>query len=313
MVILYSKLKIKTMYKQSFSLLWLLSLLLLLIILTAMPSVLRAQSSSYSFSVARSGHGPALILLPGLYCSGEVWKETVARYEDRYTCYSLTLPGFAGQPAIHSDSILATVAGEIARYIVENHLQKPLVVGHSLGGWLALDIAVRNPGLLGGIVCVSSAPFLPGLSMGNDISVDSTSKIGAMIKGYMTHQTPEQALQSERGILPTMIRDSGKINEVLDMGVRCDQATQGECMYELFSTDLRAQLNNIQCPVLVLGDWVSYKAYGATRENVMEKYRQQFSKAPHVKIALSDTSRHFIMFDEPTWFFGQVDDFLAGR
>jgi N-formylmaleamate deformylase len=298
------------MYKPSFSSPLLLSLLTILVMLTARPTTLRAQSSSYSFAVARTGHGPALILLPGLYCSGEVWKETVAHYEDRYTCYSLTLPGFAGQPAIHSDSILATVADDIARYIKENHLGKPLVVGHSLGGWLALDIAVKNPGLLGGIVCVSSSAFLPGLSMGNDISVDSTSKIGAMIKGYMSRQTPEQAMQSERSILPTMIRDSGKVNEVLKMAVRCDPATQGECMYELFSTDLRAQLNNIQCPVLVLGDWVAYKEYGATRENVMEKYRQQFSKAPHVQIVLSDTAKHFIMFDEPIWFFGEVDDFF---
>jgi pimeloyl-ACP methyl ester carboxylesterase len=83
-------------------------------------------------------------------------------------------------------------------------------------------------------------------------------------------------------------------------------------MYELFSSDLRDQLYNIQCPVLVLGDWAAYKEYGATRENVMEKYRQQFSKVLHVKIAMSDTAKHFIMFDEPRWFFGQVDDFLAG-
>jgi N-formylmaleamate deformylase len=295
------------MYKKC---LFLLPMLVLFIVL---PGRMQAQSSHYSFSVEKAGHGPALILIPGLYCSGEVWKETVARYQDRYTCYSLTLPGFAGQPAIHTDTLLAMVAREIGRFIVENKLYKPLIVGHSLGGWLALDVAVVNPGVPGGIVCVSSSPFLPGLAMGNDIAVDSARKIGAQIKGYMVGQTPEQIRAGQKYVLPTMMRDSQRISEVTEMAVRCDAATQGECMYELFGIDLRPEMNKVQCPVLVLGDWVSYKSYGATRENTMEKYQQQFAKAPHVSIALSDTSRHFIMFDEPVWFFGEMDKFLAGR
>ncbi len=286
------------------------SLLIVLASVMAMPNVLHAQGG-YSFSVEKSGHGPAMILIPGLYCSGAVWKETVARYQDRYTCYSLTLPGFAGQPAIHADTLLTAIARDIARFIVENKLQKPLVVGHSLGGWMAIDLAVTHPGLVGGIVCVSSAPFLPALSMGNDMTLDSARKTGAMIKGYMVGQTPAQTRTSENYILPTMIRDSVRINEVMDMAVRSDAPTQGQVMYELFSIDLRPEMGKVQCPVLVLGDWVSYKDYGATRENVMIKYQQQFAKAPHVDIRLNDTAKHFIMFDEPAWFFGQVDQFLA--
>jgi pimeloyl-ACP methyl ester carboxylesterase len=294
------------MYKKSF-------FLLLVFFLMVLSHRVHAQSSTYSFSVERTGHGPAMILIPGLYCSGEVWKETVARYQDRFTCYSLTLPGFAGQPAIHTDTLLATVAREIGRFIVENKLRKPLIVGHSLGGWLALEVAVTNPGLIGGIVCVSSSPFLPGLAMGDNITIDSARNIGTQIKGYMVGQTPEQIRAGQKYVLPTMMRDSQRISEVTEMAVRCDAATQGECMYELFSIDLRPEMNKIQCPVLALGDWASYKSYGATRENTMEKYQHQFAKAPHVSIALSDTSKHFIMFDEPAWFFGEMDKFLAAR
>ena len=267
-------------------------------------------AADYSFSVEKSGHGPAMILIPGLYCSGDVWKETVAHYKDHYTCYSLTLPGFAGQAPIHADTLLTAITRDIARFIVQNHLQKPLVVGHSLGGWVALDLAVENPGLLGGVICVSSAPFLPGLSMGSDVSIDSTRKVGAMIKGYMVGQTPEQIRQGQVYVLPTMIRDTVHINEVMKMAVRCDPATQGEVMYELFSLDLRSAMNKVQCPVLVLGDWSSYKSYGATRENVTEKYQQQFGKVPHVSIRLNDDAKHFIMYDEPAWFFGEIDKWM---
>jgi N-formylmaleamate deformylase len=287
--------------------------LLLVFFFMVLSHGVRAQSSAYSFSVEKAGHGPAMILIPGLYCSGEVWKETVGRYQDRYTCYSITLPGFAGQPAIHTDTLLATVARQIGRFIVENKLHKPLIVGHSLGGLLALEVAVTYPGLAGGIVCVSSAPFLPGLAMGDNITIDSARRIGAQIKGYMVGQTAEQIRAGQKYVLPTMMRDSQRISEVTEMAVRCDAATQGQVMYELFSLDLRPEMNKVQCPVLVLGDWASYKSYGATRENTMEKYQHQFAGAPHVRIALSDTSKHFIMFDEPVWFFGEMDKFLAAR
>ena len=272
-----------------------------------------AGVAAYSFAVEKTGHGPAMILIPGLFSSGDVWKETVAHYKDRYTCYSLTLPGFAGQPPIHSDTLLTAISREIGRFIVQNKLQKPLVVGHSLGGWVALDVAVNNPGLLGGVICVSSAPFLPALSMGSDISMDSARKVGVMIKGYMVGQTQEQIRQSQNYVLPTMIRDTDRINEVMGMAVHSDPATQGEVMYELFSIDLRQEMSKVQCPVLVLGDWVSYKSYGATRENTMEKYQQQFARAPHVTIRLNDSSKHFIMYDEPQWFTGEIDKFLAAR
>jgi N-formylmaleamate deformylase len=292
------------MYKQLIALTMVLTL--------SLPRMVKAQFS-YSFSAQKTGQGPAMILIPGLYCSGNVWEETVRHYKDRYTCYSLTLPGFAGQPSIHADSLLVTIAGEIVRFIRENKLQRPLLVGHSLGGWLVLEVAIQQPQLVGGIVCVSSGPFLPGLAMGNQVSLDSTRAIGKMIKGYMAVQTPEQIRQSQKSFLGMMIRDSARIREVTEMAVKSDPATQGEVMYELYSTDLRPEMHKVRCPVLVLGDWIAYKSYGATRENVLEKYQQQFAGAGSVTIGISDSSRHFIMYDEPGWFLGELDKFLAKR
>jgi pimeloyl-ACP methyl ester carboxylesterase len=302
----------------------------------AAPAQPRVSSSpaprQYSFAVKKEGHGPALILIPGLYCSGDVWQETVNHYKDRYTCYSLTLPGFAGQPPLsdvaktanaqqgtnaqqgeNASGILARVAEEIAVFVKEEGIQKPIIIGHSLGGWLALEIETTHPGLAGGIVCVSSAPFLPALSMGDDISLDSARKTGVIIRRYMSAATPAQTAAAQHATLAFMIRDSSNIAKVVPMAVKSDPATQAEVMYELFSTDLRGSMNEVRCPVLVLGDWIAYKSFGATRENTLEKYQHQFAKAAQVSIALSDNSKHFIMFDEPEWFFTQVDPFLVSR
>ena len=52
-----------------------------------------------SFSVQRVGNGKqAIILIPGFACSGEVWEQTVDSLQNNYSCYILTMPGFAGIP-----------------------------------------------------------------------------------------------------------------------------------------------------------------------------------------------------------------------
>ncbi len=267
----------------------------------------------YPFAVEKTGSGKPMILIPGLYSSGKVWDETVAHFKNNHECYEITLPGFAGQPAIRSDSILKTMAVQLANFIRQNKLVKPILVGHSLGGVLILLIGEMYPDLPGGLIVVSSAPFLPGLAMSPDVTVDSSRKIGLMIKNAMKAMTPEQIRQSQQYTLPAMIHDSAKIALVKEMAIKSDSYTQGEVMYELFSMDLRPVMKNISCPILVLGDWVSYKKYGASRENVMKNYTAQFSLAPKTTIALNDSSYHFIMYDEPDWFYHQTEGFLAGH
>jgi pimeloyl-ACP methyl ester carboxylesterase len=273
---------------------------------------------SQSFAVSKSGQGSPLIFIPGLDCSGDVWKDAVAHFSSGHTCYVLTLPGFAGRPPINGNNILGTVVSQLADFVRENHIQKPVIVGHSLGGWVALAFGIAHPDLPGGLVIVSSAPFLPALSMGTGIALDSAAKIGLLIKNAMLRQSPDQVAAYQKMYLPTLIRDSARINEVTAMAVASDQPTQGEVMYELFSGDLRPSVGQIHCPILALADWSAYKAYGATaattKANLTEQYKKlSQANGANLTIAINDNSKHFIMYDEPQWFYEQVDGWLSGK
>ena len=277
-----------------------------------------SQPSHYSFAVSKSGQGSPLIFIPGLDCGGEVWKDAAAHFSNGHTCYVLTLPGFAGQPPIAGKDILGTVVNQLADYIRENHLSKPVIIGHSLGGWVALDFGIQYPDLAGGLVIVSSAPFLPALAMSPSISVDSAAKIGMQIKNGMSGQNPAQVAAGQKMYLPTMIRDSARIEEVAAMAARSDQPTQGEVMYELFSRDLRPSMGQIRCPVLALQDWSAYKAYGSTAASVKANLEDQYKDLSRtggatLTIAINDSSKHFIMYDEPQWFYRQVEEWLGAR
>lgn len=56
-------------------------------------------AEDYSFSVIKSGIGKkSVIFIPSFASSGDVWKEAVAELGTHYTCYVLTMAGFAGVP-----------------------------------------------------------------------------------------------------------------------------------------------------------------------------------------------------------------------
>src|ERR1700733_4649813 len=119
------------------------------------------DSRSYSpksFTVDVHGEGRPIILIPGLGCPGSVWDDTVAHLTG-YQTHVLTLAGFAGQPRIHKP-LSATVRRELVRYIRSRRLRAPIVVGHSLGGFIAYWLAASEPELIGGVIVVDAGPAL---------------------------------------------------------------------------------------------------------------------------------------------------------
>src|SRR5262249_21387662 len=105
------------------------------------------------FTVRVAGHGPAMILVPGLSCPGEVWDSTVAHYQDRYEMHVLSIAGFAGVPRVPG-AMLTPIREALAQYIRAHRLEKPVILGHSLGGFVALDLAAHHPDLPGPLVIV---------------------------------------------------------------------------------------------------------------------------------------------------------------
>ena len=280
-------------------------------------AALRAQSPPRSFQVEVVGDGPPMILIPGLASSGDTWATTVAHFQRRYTCHVLTLAGFAGVPPI-AEPLLAAVRRDLADYIAARGLKQPVIVGHSLGGTLALGLAIDHPGIVGPLIVVDALPFLAGAQM-QAKSVDDAQPAIAAMRAYMSNMTPAQYEQYVSTGATTRFMVTGDADhEVIKGWSRAsDPRTVGSAMADLYGTDLRAALARIQSPTLVLGAWSGLheqlKQYGiqVSRADVVATFGAQFETLEPLRFVLSETARHFIMFDDPTWFFGQLDTFLA--
>lgn len=268
------------------------------------------HSKADGLKVQVTGEGQPLILIPGLTCDLSVWNATIEKYQANYECHAFTLPGFAGNPAINfNEEYLNTVKGLILEYISENKLENPVIVGHSLGGFMAMLIAKDQPKLFSQIVIVDSLPFLTAIQV-PAATAESAKPFAENMRKMMLNRNSETAAANQKAMLQSMMNDPAHVEIAAKWGADSDPNTVAQAMYELYTTDLRAELDQIEVPILVLGAWIAYKNYGATRESTLSNFQAQYAKAKDCTIKLSDKGKHFIMWDDPEFFFASIDDFL---
>ncbi|MBI1768936.1 MAG: alpha/beta hydrolase [Bacteroidetes bacterium] len=260
------------------------------------------------FTVDVKGHGKPIIFIHGLYCSAEVWKETVERYQKNYECHVLTLAGFGGNAPKLSDHFLETVKDDVVAYA--RKLKKPILVGHSMGGFISFWAAASGNGVFEKIIAVDGVPFMPELIMPGS-TPETVKPMATSMKARMENQTPAQIEQAEMQYLPSLISSVDRINQVAKIASKADPNTQAEVMYELYTIDLRKAVASIDCPVMLMGAWIAYKQYGVTRESVTKAYLDQVASVKNSTIEINDTGKHFIFYDEPAWFNEKMDAFLS--
>lgn len=280
----------------------------ILLLLTFALGLLGAEPTSFVVQV--EGKGTPMILIPGLSSAGEVWKGTVDHYRSRFECHVLTLAGFAGVPALEGP-FLQRVRDDVAAYIRTKKLGKPVIVGHSLGGFLALDIAGKYPDLVRSAVIVDAYPFLPAVMMPT-ATREQALQYADMIRKQMSAQGQEDYERYVKSGVSTraMVSKDADFETVTEWGLKSDRKAVMEALVEMMTTDLRPELEAIRAPVLVLGSWAGYKQY-TTPEKTMANLMAQYEKLEGVEIALSESGRHFLMWDDAPWMFAEMDRFLG--
>jgi pimeloyl-ACP methyl ester carboxylesterase len=88
---------------------------------------------------------PVLVLLHGGTASGRAWQDVVPLVSKYHQVYAPTAPGHRGGPAVRRRPATVTDLVDWAeRYLDEQGLQRPHLVGHSMGGYMAIELARRG-------------------------------------------------------------------------------------------------------------------------------------------------------------------------
>jgi pimeloyl-ACP methyl ester carboxylesterase len=260
-----------------------------------------------SIYATKTGSGPRpIVLIPGLACGPWVWERFLAAVPAEYTVYSVTLAGFDGTPPVAGPARFEGYAQSVARLIREQHLDLPVIVGHSMGGELALRLAETEPHLARGIVAVDAFPMFPPLRAGE--TLDARKASSQAMTARIKSQSNEDYASGESAAVATMVRDAETAKVVARHSLTSDRDTVADSAYELATTDLHADLGKIVVPVLVLaaGD----NGYPATGTQAF--YAEQYRGATTASVTVVPDARHFIMLDQPGAFSAAVLGFITG-
>ena len=262
--------------------------------------------TSDRLSVEVIGQGPDVILIPGFASSREVWRPLAQRLAATHRVHLVQLAGFAGEPWSHGDGAFVQPAvDELARYAAT--LNKPAVIGHSMGGQIALRVAADAGPRVGRVMVVDASPFFPSL-----ISAGAT-----------TGDVEPLARLAYQGLL--LLGDGALRTQAANLGVEMggasdslfgtlgwqggDRRTLAQGLYEVMTVDLRARLPAITAPVTVVYGWSADDR--SPRSHIDGLFRAGYRSLPHpAAFERIEGAEHMVMIDQPRRFQAAVERFL---
>lgn len=270
-----------------------------------------AGFQSDRISVVVRGEGPDVILIPGLTSHRDVWGATAHLLEDTHRLHLVQVNGFAGFPAGANAEgpVSAPVAEEIARYIAENNLQRPAIIGHSMGGTIGLMLAARHPDSVGRLMVVDMFPFMGVMFGGAGATPESLRPIAEQIRQQMLAGATPPGMPSLEQMIANMTNTENMRPTLVQHSRNSNRATVANAFAELIVTDLRPELVNIQVPLWVL--YVIPPDLPLPPEQYDQFFRLSYANAPQARVIKIEESRHFIMIDQAERFIREAEAFLA--
>jgi pimeloyl-[acyl-carrier protein] methyl ester esterase len=265
--------------------------------------------TSDRISVEVTGDGPDVVLIPGMASSREVWRATAEALAVDHRVHLVQLSGFAGQPWAHGEGdFWRPAVAEIERYIETADLERPAIIGHSMGGASGVMLAQERPDLIGRVMSVDSLPFFSVL-YGPEITAEQARPYAEQAARAGLGMDDAAFRAGQQALARGMSRDEATRAAMVDWSMASDRLAIGLAMRDVMTTDLRPGLASMTTPV-----WAVYAADadgGAPAAMADAMWAREYAGLPGVRLERVDGSRHFIMADQPEAFMALVRAFLG--
>jgi pimeloyl-ACP methyl ester carboxylesterase len=293
---------------------WLAAVVLMAAGLVLVQPVLSQQAKVFvptRFTVTDAGTvgKPDVVLIPGLASSKSVWDAEAKLLAPNYRLHLVQVDGFAGAPAGPNagDGMLPGIVEELHGYISGARM-RPVVVGHSMGGLLAMMLAEKYPADVRKMVIVDTLPFY-ALLFNPAATVETVKPMAGAIKAEMVKMSAADYAAGQKTMLASMAMSDAGQKAAYDSSVASDRAVVAEALYEDLLTDMRPEMAKITTPTLVL-----YEYDAASKMPPADAYEAMMQAAykpmPNVTLVRVEGSRHFIMYDQPGKFDADLEPFL---
>ncbi|MEX1157970.1 MAG: alpha/beta fold hydrolase [Thermomicrobiales bacterium] len=224
----------------------------------------------------RAGSGEPVILIHGLSASSRWWSPNVGALAEHFEVYVIDLIGF-GRSRGRQRFVLSESAALLARWMEAAEIERAHVVGHSMGGFIAAQLAAEFPEKVLRLALVDAAVPLP-----RQRRLEHVSHLGRELR-----YTPLR-------FLPLLATDA----------VRAGPKTVWGAFNQMLTADIERQLGQIQAPTLLVWGEHDTLVPPAIADRLAELI-------PDIRRVVIAGSGHKPMLERPTEFNRAVIEFLT--
>lgn len=231
------------------------------------------------------GQGRPVLFLHGWHGSWRYWLPTIECAAQQFRTYSFDFWGFGESRRKHTEINIQNYCDQVIRFMDELGIDRVQLVGHSMGGMVALKTAINHPDRISRVAAV-----------GAPINGDSLS--------WLLKLTDRPVLADAFVALPWLRRymfklflgqfNDPSVREILDDSVKSSATTLRNAVGSMWRTDLRPELHRLTTPTLIV--------HGGHDDVVNPNQAELFDHVPAAQVVVMPESRHFPFLDEPEAF-----------
>ena len=240
----------------------------------------------------------AIILIPGLLCGAWEWYGQIPQLAVDRDVYVVTLPGFDGRPRQMRGDLMNDALNSISALIERRHLVRPVVIGHSLGGTMAVLYGSEHAAMIGGVIAVEGGyPYAP-------TAAQRMARLHNDADPFASADARTFKVILTKYMLPNLITSPADVAAVAKLAEKSSPAAAADWMRAALSLDLTPDLANLAVPLyeIVPFDALIDPNSAPPSKSPAQKreiYQAWLAHAPNGHVIMVDESRHFVMYDQP--------------
>jgi pimeloyl-ACP methyl ester carboxylesterase len=231
------------------------------------------------------GRGRPVLFLHGWLGSWRYWFDTMEVVAEHFRTYSFDFWGFGDSRSQHTEENIRTYSDQVVRFIDELGIDRIVLVGHSMGGMVAMQTALDYPDRVSRVVTVG-APF-EGSSLSWLLKLTNHPRLAQIFARWPWLRRNAFSFFLGRSEDPS-------VQEVIDASVKSEAITLNSTIRSMLRTDLRPELPRLSVPALIV--------HGGRDDVVSPRQMRLFAHNPMAELLHMPRSRHFPFVDEPAIF-----------
>lgn len=244
------------------------------------------------------GQGPPVVLLHGWLGSWGIWQQAMSTLGQTFRTYALDFWGFGESGKKHPQYTISDFVALVDQFMEKLGIESAPLVGHSMGGTVALSVAIYRPRRVQKVVVVGSPIEGGALSPLLQLA-------GYRPAAFLAYNLPVLLRLGLRLYAPRITSPADEWYRMQERDL--SRTTLESFLFSIASlrrTDLRPRLNGIRVPTLGI--------YGSG-DNIVDPRQGESLKAgvPHAQIEVMEGARHFPMLDQPEQFIRVLHGFLV--